>query len=523
MASFADLMGYLVSTEQAGYAGSWISFALGRKQWAYVADTRPTTHPIAADVPDLETARQVFDGISYAKGASVLKQLMAYAGRDAFFAASKAYFNKHAFSATTLDDFVSCLKDSSDADLSDWVPSWLETSGPSVITTEREGDKLFVVTESKDFLTGQPVQRNHRVTVSTFARSDEGVKRTANVSVLLDRPRVEVPLDPSTKVDLAIANDDDLTYAILRFDPKSVDVLTEHISSLEPTLTRAVAWSALWNMVRDAELPASRFLDAVHNNIASEGDSGILTLVLSLAGEAVSAFLAPAKRADAAKDLLKTLEAGLKAAKPESDQQRVWANALVAQASKTPTSEPALRSVLAGEISGLELTPTLRWRALAALAALGKADSAELEAEYKRDSTMTGATALARAEASFPGQEVKQRVWRQLTTESLTNDRQAALIAGFGEGPAKDRKEFTQPYFDSLTRWWKEMTMTMATRLARGVFPGSSVEEGKLGENALEKATVEWLEKNKSAPNALRRIVVEGLANLRRQLKAQEL
>lgn len=515
-------MGYLVSTEQAGYNGSWISFALGRKQWAYVADTRPSTHPIAADVPDLETARQVFDGISYAKGASVLKQLMAYAGRDAFLDASKEYFNKHAFSATTLDDFVTCLKNSSDADLSDWVPSWLETAGPSIITTEREGDKLFVTTESVDAMTGKPVQRNHRVTVSTFARNADGVKRTASVSVLLDKPRVEVPLPEGTVVDLAIANDEDLTYALLRFDPKSVDVLTEHISSLEPTLTRAVAWSALWNMVRDAKLPAARFLEAVQNNILSEADSGILSLVLGLAGSAAH-YLAPKARPAAAAELIKILSQGLLAAEPSSDQQRQWANALVRESAESPSGEAHLRSLLAGKVGGLELTPTLRWRALASLAALGKTDKSELDAEYARDSTMTGATALARAEASFPGADVKERVWRDLTTESLTNDRQAALIFGFGQGPDSARNEFTAPYFENLTKWWKEMTMTMATRLARGVFPGSSVEDGRLGANSVEKAAQDWLDSNEDAPKSLRRIVIEGLADLRRQLAAQEL
>lgn len=515
-------MGYLVSTEQAGYDGSWVSFALGRKQWAYVADTRPSTHPIAADVPDLETARQVFDGISYAKGASVLKQLMAYAGRDAFFEASKSYFNKHAFKSTTLDDFVSCLKDSSDADLSTWVPSWLETAGPSIITTEREGDKLFVATESTDLMTGKPVQRNHRVTVSTFARSDKGVKRTASVSVLLDQPRVQVPLPAGTVVDLAIANDDDLTYALLRFDAESVAVLTEHMSSLEPTLTRAVAWSALWNMVRDAQLPAARFLAAVQNNIASEPDSGILTLVLGLAGDA-RAYLRPEARGTAAADLVAVVREGLAAAPPGNDQQRVWANALVREGADTGSAEGALRSLLDGAVAGLELTPTLRWRALAALAALGRTDERELGAEYARDRTMTGATALARAQASFPGPAVKRRVWAQLTTEQLTNDRQAALIAGFAAGPAADRAEFAAPFFEALTKWWREMSMTMATRLARGVFPQSSVADGPLGSNAVEDAAQAWLDGNGSAPNALRRIVVEGLADLRRQLAAQAL
>jgi aminopeptidase N len=520
--SFADLMGYLVATESAGFKGPWVTFALSRKQWAYTQDLLPSTHPIVVDVPDLEAARQNFDGITYAKGASVLKQLMAYAGRESFFAASQIYFQRHAFGATTLDDLITCLKEKSEADLSEWVPSWLETTGPSIITTVREGDDLFVTTESTDVLTQKPIARNHRVIVSTFARGPKGVERTAKVSVLLDSPRVKVPLPKGTVVDLAIANDDDLTYALLRFDDASVNVLVEQISTLQPTLTRAVAWSSLWNAVRDAKLPAARFLKAVHINAASETESGLLALVLGYAYSAITSYLPPKDRDAASDELVATVDAGLRQAPAGSDLQRAWSSRLTASGSLSKKGIDPLRNVLGGNISGLELTPTLRWNILGALASLGAADAAELKEEYTKDPTMTGATAYARALASLPGADVKKRVWTDLTTEEgITNDRQGALISGFNSGDLKAHAPFSEPYFANLTAWWAAMSMTMASRLVRGLFPGTSTEYGAAGDNSVEKAAQAWLDGNGDAPKALRRIIVEALDEVRRQLRAQ--
>ncbi|WOO79980.1 Aminopeptidase N [Vanrija pseudolonga] len=520
--SFADLMGYLVANEAAGFEGPWISFGLGRKQGAYTMDVRPTTHPIATDVPDLEAARQNFDSITYNKGAATLKQLMAYAGRDAFFAASQKYFKRLAFGTATLDDLIASLKETSTADLSEWVPSWLHTTGPSVITTVREGGKLYVETESKDVLTGKDVARNHRVKVSTFARGKKGVERTASVSVLLDKPRVEIPLPEGTVVDLAIANDDDLTYALLRFDDASVDVLVEQLSTVQPTLTRAVAWSALWNMVRDAKLPAARFLDAVINNASTETDSVLLNLILSLGYSAVAAYLNPSFRDAAGARFVAAIASGLSAATPGTDLQRTWANAIAAYGGLSKSSVHTLRETLDGEVTKLELTPTLRWGILRTLASLSAVTDAELEAEYARDKTMTGATALVRARASFPGAENKKRVWDEVTgDDKITNDRQGALLVGFNAGPDSDREAFIKPYFDSLTSWWSAKTMTMASRLVLLAFPDTTVNDGQVGNNKVELLAQGWLDANPDAPRALRRIIIERLDDTRRVLRGQ--
>jgi aminopeptidase N len=275
-------------------------------------------------------------------------------------------------------------------------------------------------------------------------------------------------------------------------------------------------------MVRDAQLPATQFLKAVHNNTAIETESGLLALVLSQAATAITGFLAPELRDAASAELVATLAAALKKAPAGTDLQRAWVNALARTGAESKSSVSSLREVLEGKIFGLELTPTLRWQILVSLASLGETDDAELEVEYKRDPTMTGATALARARASFPGADVKAKVWDELTgTVTITNDRQNALISGFNEGEFKDRAQFVTPYFGSLTRWWGAMSMTMASRLVRGLFPSTTIEFGPVGSNEIERAAQVWLDDNEKAPKALRRIVIEALDGTRRQLRAQ--
>ena len=521
--SFADLMGYLAGAEAAGFAGTWVTFALNRKQWAYTQDQLPTTHPIVADIPDLEAARQNFDGITYAKGASVLKQLMAYAGRDAFFRAAQLYFQRHAFGSTGLQDLIDVLQESSDSDLSSWVPTWLETTGASIIGVERDGEQLYITTDSRDVLTGAEIDRKHRVVVSTFALGDRGLDRSARVEVTLDAPRVAVPLPAGTAADAVVANDDDLTYALLRLDDRSVETLLGHLSSVQPTLTRAVVWSALWNAVRDAHLSAVTYLEAAARNAVTESDAGLLALLLRQAHGTITGYLPPAERVSAATKLVDTIAAGLSAAAAGSDLQRAWAHALAGTAGLSSTGEAPVRHTLDGGIDGLELTPALRWNLLAALAELDAVDEVRLHQEYAADPTMSGAVARDRALASLPGVATKQRVWRELTSDTtLTNDRQRALLAGFATGADKSVAGFTEPYFDQVGRWWHEQTMAMAARLATGLFPRTSVDDG-VTDNPVVAAAERWLAIHQDAPQALRRIIIEQLDHTRRRLRAQSI
>ncbi|WP_460599869.1 aminopeptidase N [Flexivirga lutea] len=520
--SFADLMGYLGATEAAGFDGSWVTFAVNRKQWAYVQDQLPTTHPIVADIPDLEAARQNFDGITYAKGASVLKQLMAYAGRDAFFRAAQLYFQQHAFGSTGLRDLIDALQESSEADLSDWVPTWLETTGPSALGVVRDGGTIYLTTDSTDPSTGEQIARNHRVVVSTFALEATGLERTARVELTLDAPKVAVPLPPGTRAEVVVPNDDDLTYALVHLDDTSVTNVLGDLSSLEPTLTRAVVWSALWNAVRDARLSAATYLAAIDANVARETDAGLVSMVLQQARTAISDYLAPGERPSASAQLVATVDAGLQAAAPGSDLQRAWAHALAFCAGRSPAGVDPVRLALRGGVAGLEVTPSLRWDLLVALAEQGSVGESELPDAYDADPTMSGAIALDRALATLPSVAHKRRVWRELTTgDDLTNDRQRALLAGFAAGDQALTEEFRTPYFEQLDQWWRDQTMVMAARLVAGAFPRTSVADGDVTDNPVVAAADEWLGTHPDAPNALRRIVIEQLDHTKRQLRAQ--
>ncbi|NNG37775.1 aminopeptidase N [Flexivirga sp. ID2601S] len=519
--SFADLMGYLGATEAAGFDGSWPTFALRRKQWAYEQDQLPTTHPVVADVPDLDAARVNFDGITYAKGAAVLKQLMSYVGRDAFFAGTRAYFRRHAFGNTTLTDLITCLEDAAGRDLSAWVDTWLRTSGPSTLSAALSGDTLTITQQSTDPLTGEQVSRDHRVIVSTFTIDGAGLRRTTSLPVTISGETTRVELPDDARADLVVLNDDDRTYAITALTAEEAQLAAATVGRVEPGLTRAVLWSVLWNLTRAAQLRPATFLDAVHANLPQESDAGPLAIVLGMARTAITDYLLPRDREAAGERLLRLTESALATADPGSDLQRAWAFALAADAPLTPAGGPAARRVLDGGIAGLPLTPTLRWELVTALAALGELDDEELLAHYAADSTMTGATAYAKALASRPGVAVKQEVWRELTEGTgLTNDRQRALLAGFAHAAPEDVAGFRDAYFAGLTTWWQTQPRTMAGRLVTGLFPRTSADEG-VADNPVVLAARDWLERNADAPYVLRRGVIEQLDHTERRLRAQ--
>ncbi|WP_265443650.1 aminopeptidase N [Flexivirga meconopsidis] len=521
--SFADLMGYLAATEAAGFDGPWLTFALRRKQWAYEQDQLPTTHPIVADVPDLDAARVNFDGITYAKGAAVFKQLMSFVGRDGFFAGAREYFRRHAFGNTTLADLIDCLEDATGRDLTGWVDAWLRTSGPSTLSADVSDSTVTIAQRATDPLTGERVPRDHRVVLSAFADTAAGLRRTLSqpVTITGDTTLVELPED--TQVDLVALNDEDRTYAITWLAPDQARLVAAGVGQVEPALTRAVLWSTLWNLTRGAELPASQFLDAVHTNLPDEPDAGLLALALGMARTAVTDFLPPAARRAAGERLLHLVEAGVAAADPGSDLQRAWTSALADIAPLTPSGAAPVRRVLDGELPGPPMPPNLRWELVTALATLGAIEERELHAAYAADHTMTGATAYARALASRPGVAVKEEVWRQLTAGTgLTNDRQRALLSGFVHSAPQDVAGLRDAYFAGLNTWWRTQSRTMTGRLVAGLFPQTSVDEGS-SDNPVVAAARDWLKDNPDAPYVLRRGVVEQLEHTARRLRAQQL
>ncbi len=530
--SFADYMGTQVNSVATEFADAWTPFASRGKAWAYLQDQLPTTHPIVATIDDVEAAQQNFDGITYAKGASVLKQLAAYVGQAAFFAGARGYFAEHAFGNTTLTDLLRALEAVSDRDLAAWSAQWLQTAGISeltpVLTRGADGAlaSLTIRQDATDPITGAPALRPHRLVVGLYSSVDGGLQRTQRIEVDVAGATTEVPAAVGTNPALVLVNDDDLTYAKVRIDSDSLPVVRTHLASIPDSLSRAIIWSALWNATRDALLPAGDFLQIVDTQALLEPDVGLLRDAFLSAKIAVEAYTPAAARPAARSELLATIRRRLDTSEPGSDLQLVLARLFATVAATTRDGSGPVRDLLYGSltIDGLTIDPDLRWRLWQALAAVGDTDEGELAIALSADDTMTGRTDHLQAVSSLPGRDRKAAIWQTLTTDStLTNDQQAATIAGFSQPfSAADRAEFVGPYFAMLEEIWASRSMVMASGLASGLFPGGDLRPGGVvDDHPVVVAAFRWLAEHRDAPNALRRIVIEETDGLRRALRAQ--
>ena len=499
--SFADFMGSLVSAEATRFTDAWVAFAIKRKAWAYLQDQLPTTHPIVADIVDLEAAKLNFDGITYAKGASVLKQLVAFVGRDAFFEAARRYFKAHAFGNTTLVDLLDVLAETSGRDVREWARIWLQTTGVSTLSLD-----------GTDLVQTDP--RPHRLAVGIYDYNESGdLVRTERVELDITESRTSVDLPPGA---LTLLNDEDLTYAKVRLDAESLSTVEASLDRVSDPLARGVIWSSLWNSVRDAQLSVFRYLDMVERFAPAETDLAILSAILTDAQYAVLHYVPKSLRPNVSAGWLETTWKALFEAEPESGRQLAWARALSAAAAVNDARAGELRSILDGTCPGpvgLALDPDLRWALWIALSATGHASVSDFDGELSKDSTSAGRTAYVRAAASIPDAETKAAAWASATTDaSLSNDRLDATIAGFRSGTDPSLIEgYAVEYFSSLGKWWSERSIEIARRLVNGLFPAAEDTS----------AVDSWIQANAEAPASLRRLVLERRDHLARDLRAQ--
>ena len=546
--SFADHQGTWAASEAAGFTEAWVSFASTRKAWAYLEDSRPaTTHPIVAQVDDVEAARQAFDGITYAKGASVLKQLVAYVGQDVFLEAAGRLFERSAYGNAALDDFLDVLSQVSGRDMQDWARAWLHTAGPSILTNELVVDSgritsLTLRQEGTDPTTGEPVLRPHTLVVGLYSLDEDGaLVRTHRLPVTMETEQTEVPEAVGLPApDVVLVNDEDLTYAVVRPDDDSLSCLAASLGSVRDPMTRALAWSMLHNLLRDAFIGAPLFVEAVLAHADDDTEPGTLATLLSQALRAASRYSGPGTRRALLDRLLADDPTGgpedsepvpvrggwgrLRAAAPGSDSQlvraRAWLEAAgqagrLSQQSRVQVTD-RIRLLLNGGLPGLEPDADLRWRALTALVQLDAVGAGELAAQRKADPTAKGITHYLRASSSAPREELKTEIFERLLNESfLSNDHIDALIAGFAVDAHRElTAPFTARYLQELQRMWSGRGQEIATRLVTGLFP-------VCGDEADAQAVGDWLEGHPEAPPALRRLVLKGLDDLRRALAAR--
>ena len=540
--SFADYMGTLGVDRTTDWDTAWVNFANNRKSWAYVQDQLPTTHPIVADIPDLEAAKQNFDGITYAKGASVLKQLVAYVGFEAFIAGSRRYFRDHAYGNTTLAELLASLSESSGRDLAQWARQWLQTSGISTLSCENsengEGPdsmntlgSVAVLQDAVDPATGLQEPRPHRLRIGLYNFDDAGaLVRTDSVETDVSGARTEVAaLAGKPRPALLLVNDDDLSYAKVRLDPRSEATVRDSLDKLSDPMARALCWTALWDSARDAVTPASLYVDAVQSFGPAEPGIGVLLNVLGNASTAVERYVPRGQRDAVRRGFLDTAADQLQAATPGSDQQLAWARTLAATSRYDAGRLDLLRGMLDGStvIDGLAVDAELRWNFWHALAAHGQATQAQLDQELARDNTAAGKSGHATALAARPEASVKAAAWEAAVHGTgLSNQLLSATIAGFNTGTASLLAEFIDPYFECLEQVWADRSIEIASRIVRGLYPAGQDLDGHGGTpetHAVLVRTDDWLTTHPDAPRALRRIIIEQRSHLHRALQAQAL
>ncbi|MFF4014354.1 aminopeptidase N [Streptomyces sp. NPDC001843] len=522
--SFADFMGTFASVGATRFDDAWITFANRRKAWAYRADQLPSTHPITADIRDLQDAKLNFDGITYAKGASVLKQLVAYVGRDAFLEGARRYFKRNAYGNTRLGDLLSVLEETSGRDLTAWARSWLQTAGVNSLTPQvlldAEGriDELAVLQEAPE---SHPELRPHRVAVGLYRRTPAGaLERYARVETDVEGPRTVVAeLTGAEAPELVLVNDDDLTYCKIRFDEASLAALREHLGALTDPLARALCWSALWNMTRDALLPARDFVGLVLRFAGRESEIGVVQMLHAWAESALVHYAAPDWRPTGERLLSEGALRELRQAEPGSEHQLAWAR-FFASAATGEEDLALLKDLLDGTdgIEGLELDQELRWAFLEPLAAHGVADEGVLAAELARDDTASGKRHQVRCLAARPSAAVKAQAWAQVVeSDVLSNALVEATIAGFDQPSQRElTAPYAQKYFAAIERVWTERSIQIGMDVVRGLFPSFQDSPATLA------ATDAWLAAHPDAAPALRRLVLEARDDLARGLRGQE-
>ncbi|MGW3419733.1 aminopeptidase N [Streptomyces phaeochromogenes] len=517
---------------QSRWPHSWTTFANSMKTWAYRQDQLPSTHPIMAEINDLDDVLVNFDGITYAKGASVLKQLVAYVGEDEFFQGVQAYFKRHAFGNTRLSDLLGALEETSGRDLKTWSKAWLETAGINVLRPEIETDAngvitAFAIRQEAPALPagakGESTLRPHRIAVGLYDLDDDSGKllrddENGRIELDVDGELTAVPeLVGRRRPAVILLNDDDLSYAKVRLDEQSLAFVTEHLGDFESSLPRALCWASAWDMTRDAELATRDYLSLVLSGIGKESDIGVVQSLHRQVQLAIELYADPTAREALLTRWTDATLAHLKSAAAGSDHQLAWARAFAATA-RTPEQLDLLEGLLDGRetIEGLAVDTELRWAFVQQLAAVGRFDEAEIAGEYERDKTAAGERHATSARSARPTEEAKSEAWASVVeSDKLPNAVQEAVIGGFVQtGQRELLAPYTDKYFAAVKDVWDSRSHEMAQQIVVGLYPSIQVSEETL------RKTDEWLASAEPGP-ALRRLISESRAGIERALRAQ--
>jgi aminopeptidase N len=518
--SFATWAGTLAQAEATRWSAAWTTYAQIYKSFAYRQDQLPSTHPIAADIPDIHAVEVNFDGITYYKGASVLKQLVAYVGRENFLAGVRKYFAAHAWGNATLADLLSALESTSGRDLTSWSTEWLETAGVNTLRPSFDVDSdgrftSFAVVQSA--VPEYPVLRSHRIGIGFYSITNGGLTRTQRIEVDVAGERTELPeLVGIAQPDLVLINDEDLAYAKIRLDDHSLVTLVSSIGLFTDPLPATLCWSAAWDMCRDGEMAARDYLRLVLSGISSVPDISVAQTLLRQATTAARRFTDPARSAEAVALMASSLRSLLTAAEPGSDEQFAYLRAFTGVA--TSAEDLALISgLLDGSVvlDKLAVDTDLRWSLLGRLVSQGVRGMDAIEAELARDGTDAGERNAATCRAAIPGPAAKAAAWDLLTGGELTIATFRAVLGGFID---LDHPELMQPYqeayFGAIGDVWRDWSSAIAQDFVSDLYLICPLSTETVA------ATDAYLAGD-SVPDALRRLLSEGRDDVLRCLRCQ--
>lgn len=511
--SFATWSAALSQAEATEYDTAWVTFNNVEKAMAYHEDQLPTTHPVLADASDIETVEQNFDGITYAKGASVLKQLQAYVGLDAFLAGVRRHFAAHAWSTATFDDLLGALAEASGQDLSGWSTQWLKTTGVATLRAHTEVDEAgnyqkFVVEQDSRTL------RTHRITIGLYKKVDSGaVVCTRRFGVDIHDAETEVPeFIGVAAADLVILNDEDLSYALLDLRPAEYDFLLANMDRLSDPMARALMWGAAWEATRDGRLPAHKFLMLVAKGIGKETELAVVERVLFQANQALRRFADP--QCAAGKVLLnKVLRDG---AADENPERAIIFLEVLSRCPLTAESIDYLRELLGA--GSLDRDNT--WKVLTALSAHGALPEGALKAQEAADTSDAGHRSALRTRAAANNASAKQHYWQLLTdpTHTLTNLEVRQLLMGFnapGDGVTELLAEFTEDYFARAQQLWTANSDAVGRATLEGLYPSWDISERTI-------TLAQGLLADASTAEGLKRIIAEYTDDLARALRVRQ-
>ena len=519
--SFATWAGLEAQAEATRWPNAWITFTQVWKAWAYRQDQLPSTHPIAADIVDIEAVEVNFDGITYAKGASVLRQLVAYVGRENFLAGVRAYFGEHAWDNATLADLLDALTRTSGRELTSWSKAWLETAGVNTLRAEYQtavDGKFTEFAVLQEAPQSHPVLRPHRIAVGLYDRGASGLTRRRRVELDTIGERTAVPdLVGERRPDLVLVNDDDLTFAKIRLDEHSLRTLIASIGEFAEPLPAALCWAAAWDMCRDAEMAARDYLALVLSGVRSVTDISSLQTILRQATAAMRRFADPSWREVALARLADSVRTLLFEAVPGSDVQLAFAQAFVSVA--TSDNDLGLLSGLldgSATITGLVVDTDLRWQLLHRLVSRGVAGQDAIDAEHDRDRTDAGERQALSCQAAIPDADAKEAIWNLIVSGELPNASFRAALGGFNSA---DQDELLAPFaprfFAVVADIWRDWGSDMAQYFAEVAYPATVVNQVAVD------AAADYMNRT-NPPAPLRRLLSEGRDDVARALRCRE-